>query len=141
MVKSCVFEIACVIQAISHQSVANQSKEGAMTRNKDAVKLYKSGLKISEIAQLQNRPKANVSQAIHLARKREPDCAALKKPFNFDTHARNLNVSTGALGPTLKRELCPKVQKWILDKTVEGNYDTIVCFITDLVAEAYFDDQ
>lgn len=113
----------------------------AIKLNKEAIELYKSGLTTSEIAKLQNRSTNTVSRVIHVARKRNPDCAELKKPFNFHSHARNLNVTTGALGPAIRKDLCPKVQKWVLDKTAEGNYETIVSFITDLVAEAYFDDQ
>ena len=118
-------------------------KNGAKVKpeNTHAVDLYLLGYSIAEIAQLQNRETGAISSAIHRARKRKPNAEKLKKQYNFMANKTKLNIKTGSIVPAIMADLCPDVQKWIITKTLEGGYDSIAFFFTDLVGEAYFADQ
>lgn len=118
-------------------------KNGAKVKpeNTHAVDLYLLGYSIAEIAQLQNRETGAISSAIHRARKRKPNAEKLKKQYNFMANKTKLAIKAGSLIPTITEELCPDIQKWVLQKTAEHNYDSIASFFTDLAAEAYFADQ
>jgi hypothetical protein len=111
------------------------------TENVTAVELYSAGHSILEIAQLQNRETGAIASAIHRQRKRTPEAKQLQKHYSFMSDKTKLDVKAGALIPTITQDLCPKIQKWILRKTSEENYDSIASFFTDLAAEAYFADQ
>lgn len=103
-----------------------------------AIQLYLNGMSIKEIAHLQKKTPGSISAIIHRARKHTPE---LEKKFNFISYQTKLNVKIGSLLPLILIKFCPEIQKWILDKTAKGNYESIASFFTDLVAEAYFSDQ
>ena len=109
--------------------------------NIDAVNLYMLGFSVTQISDIQGRQKNAISSAILRARRRSPDNLKLQKKYNFVSERTKLNVKTGALTPTITQELSADVQKWILTKTINGGYESIASFFTDLVAEAYFADQ
>lgn len=102
------------------------------------IQLYLNGKSIKEIAHLQKKTPNSVSAIIHRARKHIPE---LEKKFNFISYQTKLNVKIGSLLPLILIKFSPEIQKWILDKTTKGNYESIASFFSDLVAEAYFSDQ
>lgn len=109
--------------------------------NLEAIQLYELGFSVAEIANIQNRTPSSISSAILRARRRSPNSAKLHKKYNFLSEKTKLNIKTGSIVPAIMADLCPDVQKWIITKTLEGGYDSIAFFFTDLVGEAYFADQ
>jgi len=109
--------------------------------NATAVNLYLLGYSVTQISKMQDRTAASIASAIQRARRRTPEIKDLKKQYNFVAEKTKLDIRVGALIPTITHELCPKIQKWVLQKTLEDNYDSIASFFTDLAAEAYFADQ
>lgn len=111
------------------------------SENVTAINLYLNGQSVSEIAKHQNRAPSAISSAIARQKKRTPEVKELQKEYNFMAHKTKLGIKIGALTPIIMEDLCPKIQKWVLQKTLEDNYDSIASFFTDLAAEAYFADQ
>lgn len=109
--------------------------------NKNAIILYELGFSVAQIANIQDRIPGAVSSAILRARRRSPDAVKYQKKYNFLSDVKKYNVKAGALIPAITEDLCLDIQKWIVTKTVEGNYDSIASFFTDLAGEAYFADQ
>jgi len=135
-------------QIKAHQTKAKRAamklkkRSGNVTdENSNAVDLYIRGFSVSEIASIQNRLPGTVSSALLRARRRSPDNIKLKTKFSFSSAQTKFKIKTGSILPAITEDLCTDVQKWIIEKTLEGNYETIASFFTDLVAEAYFADQ
>ena len=109
--------------------------------NLSAVELYLIGFSVTEISRMQKRSVGAISSAICRAKKQSSNDIKYQKKYNFASERTKFAIKTGALIPTISKDLSTDVQKWILEKTLEGNYENIASFFTDLVAEAYFADQ
>lgn len=109
--------------------------------NLNVLNMYSDGFSVAQIADIQNRSRGAISSVLLRARKRSPDDIRLQRKFSFSSEKTKFKIKTGSILPAITEDLCTDVQKWIIEKTLEGNYETIASFFTDLVAEAYFADQ
>ena len=111
------------------------------SENTNAIILYQLGFSVAQIANIQDRFPGTISSAILRAKKRSPDAFTSQKKYNFASERQKHKIKSGSLIPTITQDLCSDIQRWIITKTIEGKYDSIASFFTDLAGEAYFADQ
>lgn len=106
--------------------------------NAEAISMYQKGMTVEEIAKIQKRASKVIRNALKRAEKRGEALLVNKKAFNFEAERKKVSVCIGSFTKILMQETEPAVQRWLVHKVCNEEYETINHFLIDLIVEEYF---
>lgn len=105
------------------------------------IELHKEGLKVWQIAKKLDVKAPLVASAVRRAQLRGDLPPPTPRPIvGLNDIRRMYQVNTGSIGVSVQAHTTVDVWKFAAEKTIEGGYNTIAEYMTDLLTDAYYEN-